>query len=255
MNIPKAIFFDLDGTMLSQGKLPERAKMALKYAKDKGVLLFLATGRHKSAFEEMPWMPDVAFDGFVTLNGAYCYVGEKVLHKSAINSDAVSMVADYVIKNPQLCLFCEEDDQYAIASDEKIEAAMEAFGMKKPQLCSPLRAIDAAVFQIITFGKELSGVFRQLPGCTFTSWAEGCYDLVAADVNKWAGILPVLDHFGLKPWDVAAIGDGHNDIEMLTNAGYSIAMGNAPDDVKACADYVTGHVDEDGLWGAIRRLV
>jgi hydroxymethylpyrimidine pyrophosphatase-like HAD family hydrolase len=54
---------------------------------------------------------------------------------------------------------------------------------------------------------------------------------------------------------VMAIGDNHNDVEMLAYAGWGVAMGNAPDAVKAQANWVAPSVDEDGVAAAIDRFV
>ena len=51
-----------------------------------------------------------------------------------------------------------------------------------------------------------------------------------------------------------AFGDGENDIQMLKFAGVGIAMGNADDEVKAAADYVTDSVDENGIEKALRHF-
>jgi hydroxymethylpyrimidine pyrophosphatase-like HAD family hydrolase len=57
----------------------------------------------------------------------------------------------------------------------------------------------------------------------------------------------VCEKLSVRQADVLAVGDGHNDLEMLAWAGRGVAMGQAPDDVKAIADDVCGTVDEDGL--------
>jgi P-type E1-E2 ATPase len=59
---------------------------------------------------------------------------------------------------------------------------------------------------------------------------------------------------GLELSQVAAIGDGLNDIEMLREAGLGIAMGNAPEAVKSVADWVTGTNNEAGVAQAVRKL-
>jgi len=255
MSNPKAIFFDLDGTLLSMGKLTESAKEALRYAKEKGVLVFVATGRHRNEFESMPWFPSVSFDGFVTMNGAYCYADDKVVFKSPIGKDAIRKVAKYLTNNPYYCMFCEANDIYANISDPSIESKQLSIGLKIPAVRDPMKAIDADIFQLVFIGNGLHNHMEQLPQCTITSWAEGCYDVVRAGINKWVGILPMLDRFGLKPQDVAAVGDGQNDIEMLVGAGYSVAMGNGIDKVKECADYVTSHVDDGGSFMAVKYLL
>ena len=255
MSTPKAIFFDLDGTLLSKGKLTDSAKEALHYAKEKGVLLFVATGRHRNEIEKMPWFPGLPFDGFVTMNGAYCYVGEEAVFKKTIHKDAVRMVAEYAVSHRLYCMFCEAVHSYANMSNPAIEAAQLSYGLTVPLIRDPMSALDAEIYQMVFVGSSLYEYIRELPHCNITSWADSCYDVVAAGVNKWVGILPMLDRFGLTPGEVAAVGDGPNDIEMLTGAGYSVAMGNAPDNVKASAGFVTGHIDDGGVLEAVRYLL
>ena len=65
--------------------------------------------------------------------------------------------------------------------------------------------------------------------------------------SKSQAIAFMADTFGVSIADTVAFGDNYNDLDMLRAAGYSIAMGNAPDDIKAQADYVTADNDQDGL--------
>jgi hydroxymethylpyrimidine pyrophosphatase-like HAD family hydrolase len=60
---------------------------------------------------------------------------------------------------------------------------------------------------------------------------------------------------GISMDEVAAIGDGMNDIPLLTSSGLAIAMANAPDEVKAIADHVTLDVDHQGVAEAVRRYI
>ena len=55
--------------------------------------------------------------------------------------------------------------------------------------------------------------------------------------------------------EIMAIGDGANDISLLSSVGLAIAMGNAPDEVKAVADYVTLDVDHSGVAAAINKFL
>ena len=67
----KAIFFDIDGTLrdFETKRIPESTKEALRKAREAGILLFIATGRHKLEIEEENLLEDMEFDGYVTLNG------------------------------------------------------------------------------------------------------------------------------------------------------------------------------------------
>ena len=62
-------------------------------------------------------------------------------------------------------------------------------------------------------------------------------------------------HLGIPLTQVIAVGDGTNDISLLTTAGLAIAMGNALDEVKAVASYVTLDVDHSGLAAAINKFL
>lgn len=81
------------------------------------------------------------------------------------------------------------------------------------------------------------------------------WEWVRAGVSKGTGVSLVLKALGISRRDSAAIGDGANDIPMFQAAGIGVAMGNAPDPVRAAADWVTGAADEDGLADALARLV
>ena len=80
----KAIFFDVDGTLVSfkSHRIPDSTLEALDLARKKGIRLFVATGRQYYAIDNLG---DQAFDGFITLNGGYCVVGDEVIYRHPID--------------------------------------------------------------------------------------------------------------------------------------------------------------------------
>ena len=66
----KAVFFDIDGTLVShkQGKVPDSTRRALKALRENGIMIILASGRHKIDLDELP-VKDIEFDGYLALNG------------------------------------------------------------------------------------------------------------------------------------------------------------------------------------------
>ena len=80
-------------------------------------------------------------------------------------------------------------------------------------------------------------------------------DVTHAKADKGSALRAIAAHAGLRLDETAAIGDMVNDLAMLEIAGFSIAMGNAPDDVKAATDAVTASNDDEGFAKAIRDLV
>ena len=79
-------------------------------------------------------------------------------------------------------------------------------------------------------------------------------EIVPKGANKAAALVHLVGILGLDLSQVAAIGDGYNDIEMIREAGLGIAMGNAPATVQSAADWVTGTNNEAGVALAVRRL-
>lgn len=84
----------------------------------------------------------------------------------------------------------------------------------------------------------------------WTAWL----DLAPEGVSKASGLAWVCERLGVDPSDVLAIGDGRNDIEMLTWVGRGVAMGQGPQVVKDAADHVTGTVTEDGAATELRKF-
>jgi Cof subfamily protein (haloacid dehalogenase superfamily) len=80
-------------------------------------------------------------------------------------------------------------------------------------------------------------------------------DVTHARANKGAALRAIAEHAGLSLAEMAAIGDMSNDLAMLEIAGYSIAMGNAPDAVKQACDALTARNDDEGFAKAVRDLL
>ncbi len=85
----------------------------------------------------------------------------------------------------------------------------------------------------------------------YTAWL----DFMPEGVSKASGLATVCEKLGVRASDVLAVGDGHNDVEMLSWAGHGIAMGQALDDVKAVADAVCPPVEEDGVAAVLNTYV
>ena len=73
-------------------------------------------------------------------------------------------------------------------------------------------------------------------------------------INKAYGMQRYLEYAGIAQEDTCAFGDGPNDREMLEFAGIGVAMGNAGEELKGCADFVAAPIDQDGLYRAFETL-
>ena len=134
---------------------------------------------------------------------------------------------------------------------------------------APTTISSSQYFRIIASADSLPSVFLITPffnpeeekevlplvhHCEFGRWHPAFVDITAKGNTKQNGIDQFIKRFGFKLEETMAFGDGGNDIGMLRHAGIGIAMGNAKDDVKAAADYVTDSVDEDGIFKALKHF-
>ena len=102
--------------------------------------------------------------------------------------------------------------------------------------------------------EEEKEVRPYIPTCEVGRWYHAFADVTAKGVTKQKGIDEIIRFFGIELEDTMAFGDGGNDISMLRHAAIGVAMGQAKEDVKAAADYITTPVDEDGISNAMKHF-
>ena len=138
----------------------------------------------------------------------------------------------------------------------EVYPAMASIHTKLPPVGDIHQAARERVYKIVLFlsPEEMKEAMRHVPSGRCTQWFSRGFDIIAGSGGKAVAVQKVLSNLGLTTAEAMAFGDGDNDMEMLRLVGTGVAMGNAPDKVKAAADYVTGHVDEDGLAEALRHF-
>lgn len=256
----KAIFFDIDGTLrdFQTKRIPDSAKEALLEARKAGILLFIATGRHKLEMEEENLLEGIPFDGYVTLNGQYCYRGDRIIYDLPIDPGEVERTLMFLEEEPFPCMFMEGDRMYINMVNHIVEKVQMDIGTRIPPVLNVERAKKQRIYQIIPYVScdMEQKLKKHLCGCEFMRWHDemGC-DVIPAGGSKWNGIMKMAEHYGFSAGEMAAIGDGNNDISMITGAGLGIAMGNASDEVKRAAGYVTDSIETDGLKKAVFHIL
>jgi hydroxymethylpyrimidine pyrophosphatase-like HAD family hydrolase len=95
---------------------------------------------------------------------------------------------------------------------------------------------------------------EKLQGCHITRWSRHGLDIIPGNGDKLEGIRQYIELKEISRDEIIAFGDGENDIGMLKYAGIGVALGNAGDQVKMSADYVTADIDDDGVWKALQHF-
>ena len=253
----KIIFFDVDGTLISKERsyISEKVLVALKQLKEQGIKLFIATGRHYLELGLLGINEQFTFDGYLTLNGGYCFDHKGVIHSNPIDKEDVKRVVEYTTKHNLACSFVESDGLYVNLVNELVENAQIFLNTPIPPVKDITRAIENDVYQIDPFvtAEEIKKIMALTKHCKYTQWYESGYDVIPKAGGKQDGIKAIIDHYGIKISEVMAFGDGHNDIEMLSFVGTCVCMANGHDDSKKVSDFVTGSVYDDGIVTALEH--
>lgn len=255
----KAVFFDVDGTLVSfkTHKVPKSTLEAIKEMQNKGIKVFVATGRHHSILTLGNNVHEIDFDGFITLNGQYCFTKDKkVIYEKHICPDDIKAIVDFINKNDIACGFVEDKGMYLNKSNEAVEDVLKSVNLPMPNIEDINRALKGKVYQLNPYIPiELEDKFMEvMPNSEATRWSPLFIDVIPAGGGKHVSLEKVMDYYGYSKDEVIAFGDGGNDKTMLMAAGIGVAMGNANEDVKEIADYITDTVDNDGVLKALKHF-
>lgn len=251
----KAIFFDVDGTLVSfqTHQVSPAVRSALARLHDQGIKLFISTGRHPQMLSYLRSI--FPFDGWVTLSGQYCYCGDQVIHRNPMDRPAVEELVAATRTDAFSCIYLDGKDIYLNYANEKTHAFMKDLDLPLPPVYDPIRALDGEIYQAIAFlTRENEGLLLdRAPHLKTTRWHPQFLDVIPSTGGKDKGMDAMLEYFHIPREQSMAFGDGENDLSMLLHAGIGVAMGSASETVKSQADYATGSVDEDGIITALEH--
>jgi len=255
----KALFFDIDGTLVSFSthNIPQSTIAALEQAKANGHKIFISTGRPKPILNNVGQIEHLV-DGYITTNGAHCFVGNTVvLTNEIIKTDVETVLADAQALDYPVVVSAEKDmcifNPKAIAVDTflgELNADLRTMPSSESVIASQ-RILQLTAF--CTEQQELN-LMQRLVGCVSGRWTPLFTDITSSMAGKDNGLEAIAQHFGISIADTIAFGDGGNDISMLKKAGIGIAMGNAGINVQRAADYVTSHIDNNGVEIALKHF-
>lgn len=252
----KAIFFDIDGTLMSFNthKIPESSLEALKTLKNNGIKLFVATGRHHSMIK---FLDDLfEFDGYITLNGQYCYNKNEVIYKNSIKKEDIELVVNQTKEKLYASYFIKENEIFTNIVNDKVIQFSKETNTEIPKISDSFEALNAEIYQLVVFlDKENEHILLDKASFLESArWHKIFMDVNPKGGSKRVGIDAVINYYGISLDETMAFGDGENDISMLKHVKIGVAMGNASDLVKNAADHTTEHIDNDGVIKALKHF-
>ncbi len=250
----KAIFFDIDGTLVSfrTHRVSVSVEKAIRQLRENGIKVFVATGR---PFQVIDNLGDLEFDGYVTVNGSCCYIGRNtVIYRREIPAVAIGHLIRYEEEQESFpCIFVRERDMFINFKNDQVAEVLRLLNFPELPVRELKEADKSGIFQLVAFFSvdQEKKIMETLPECEATRWNALFTDIVPVGGSKRIGMEQIMNYVGIRREEVMAFGDGGNDIPMLDYAGIGVAMGNASAEVQSHADFVTRTVDEDGILYAL----
>ncbi len=266
----KLLVVDIDGTLLDkQGNISEVDAMALAKAGDAGLRVSLSTGRVVQA--SLRFINQLSLDGYhMFFDGALVYSPEKdeEVYVESIGPELIWQMIEF---SRQIEL---DFDLYSISH----------FFAERETLATDIRRDFFKLVPTIVDFKEIWQTERMIKGTLVVasdeekakanefvrhfrdrlhfSWTGtpaypgiDFINIIARDVSKGKALEALVSFLGIDLSEVMAIGDGVNDIPLLSSAGLGVAMDNAPDELKAVADHITLDVDNNGVAAAVNKFL
>lgn len=269
----RALFLDIDGTLVgTDNRISEAVLRAVAKAQEQGIRIGLCTGRTRYTAEPVAaqlWRPP---DYLIVSNGAVAIETqtETLIHRRLLEPALALEVARILVEAGEQVYVYEpafrpllEESRVLYHPDLPVGAF--ATPPRYRPYASILSELPFVPVSVAAFGaaeamqalvkamrEVLSEDFSVIQSGTHTMWG---VEIFAAGVNKRSGAERVARRLGISSQECMAIGDHMNDIELLEWASIGVAMGDAPAEVQAVADWTTANVQEDGVAEAIERLL
>ncbi|MCL2549033.1 MAG: HAD family hydrolase, partial [Symbiobacteriaceae bacterium] len=234
---------DLDGSLFRDDKsISQRSLDTLTRCRKAGIRVVYATGR---TYTVEALIASDLFDGRIMNNGATALCGEEVIFRRMIPWQASR---DFLIT-------CADRGLSPLAQQGHISYTNYIIPSDTPTI-NRYQLVDFATHQLdaekillyVNSAQDVEFITNNLPAdtyCAVTRW--NTLDIMHTDASKSKALAALAHHLGIHPTEIVAFGDDVNDLDMLSFAGISVAMGNALAEVKAAVDQVCEDNENDGI--------
>ena len=274
----KLIALDLDGTLFNrEGIITQASKAELNRAAAQGVKIVISTGR---PFNGLPFeqIKDTAIEYALTTNGASVYKieGKECLYEDGMNVETILPILDWILEREiHIDIYMDGVGFTPVRCRENIGRLAVPESLRKYMIETRTTVEDLKRY-VSDCGKKIQKInlnfypqpdgtlgyrdetirfLKSLSAIEVVCGGFNNFEISKAGVTKSTGLDALTKHLGVTMEQTMAIGDSENDYSMINAAGLGVAMGNASDDIKAIADYITTSNEEDGVGEAIKKFI
>lgn len=261
--IKKLLFFDIDGTVLTEGSeryVPESTKKAIRLLQKNGHICFVNTGRSWSEIHTD--ITNLGFDGFVCGCGTYIRYHNQILLTTELPMKLADNILEDVHRYKLEWILEGQHNVYfsTLPYKTRIGNFNQEYHIQFPDICANVppetRGLHYDKFCICSHTNSNLERFiaKYQEQLSFIDRGNHFYEVVPAGYSKASGMEFLADYFHIPQEDTIAIGDSTNDLPMLTFAGLSIGMKESDPVVLEIVDYVTDSVEKDGIYKAMKNF-
>jgi Cof subfamily protein (haloacid dehalogenase superfamily) len=254
----KIVFLDIDGTIIRpDDTIEDSTKDAISQLQEKGLEVFLATGRPFHEIKELG--EELGITSFVAYNGAFAiHKGEEVFKETMRSSDVEKFLQIAKEQEHELVFYTDDKNSFTSLDSDLVKKFISTFHMKKNELYDQSVNADVLGITIITSQEDSDTYYQDFEGIHYArvnvASLGHCFDVIRDRVNKGVAVKAVLDRLGYPIETAVAFGDGMNDKEMLSTVGEGFAMGNGHPDLFQYAKHVTTDVENSGIYNGLKSL-
>ena len=264
MTMPKIslVISDIDGTLItSNHEVTEATKMAAADLRKLGITLSLASSRPPRSIKPLAEALSLQ-SGFAAFNGALVVTAAGEILESSVIQPDITVRVKAIADDFGLSVWAyDETDWWAPHRDSFVDREEHTSGFG-PRMEGYADRITRDLNKLTVVGKPEfvaeaeKRVLSELEGAVSSSRSKPRFlDVTAYGMHKGSVVVRLAKIFGVARDQIAVIGDGPNDVEMFKQAGTSIAMGQAVDEVLDAATYVTASNDDEGWAVGIEQYV
>jgi len=267
----RLIVLDIDGTIAGESNtVREPVKKALYQAQKQGIAVTLATGRMFHSAKRFYREISGSFP-LIAYNGAWIQDPSSTdRHQHLPVPPAIALRLLDTLEQPayrqQLQIHCYIDDHlYVREITAQTESYIQRAGCQVTSVADLRSLLAQPTTKLLAMGANPQFMTQMLATLQqdfaptelyLTQSTPTFFEATHPQANKGEAVRYLAEQLmGLKPENVLAIGDNFNDCEMIQYAGIGIAMGDAPEEVKAIADWVAPGVEVDGVVAALERFI
>lgn len=247
--MPYAFFLDIDGTLIDYTFVPAENRIAIEEARTAGHLVLLNTGRGYRFIPDRIW-DNFEFDGIVCGSGAYASLGGEILQNATISPEDAMADAQMLISLNQPFIMEGKNKVVVWGTASRHDYWVQ---LKSPDELIGIHA-DVGLQKINLPGQVCEAAANYLRTRYFLLQHPAYGEASILGCDKGRGMNKVMEKLP-RDFVSVAIGDSLNDLEMLSAAEISVAMGNGVDQVKALCTHETADVRDAGVAIAIRAII